>query len=205
MVRKNVADIINNHVTYELECIDRMYLNGYVPRLQTGAAAAFFIRQQFDCPMASTCQLEPMTRQYIDNVKQFVEYEELELVTFKKGERKDDIAKGYLAEFEYEEGVMFVGKAQEKASVFRTERRRGESGATYPWIFRSTAMLNQYYFYNYDKDFGPLFIKFCSYFPFGIKLCINGHEWLKCQLEQRGIGFESLDNGILRCDDPVRA
>ena len=205
MVRKNVADIINNHVTYELECIDRIYLNGYVPRLQTGAAAAFFIRQQFDCPMASTSQLEPMTRQYIDNVKQFVEYEELELVTFKKGERKDDIAKGYLAEFEYEEGVMFVGKAQEKASVFRTERRRGESGATYPWIFRSTAMVNQYYFYIYDKDFGPLFIKFCSYFPFGIKLCINGHEWLKCQLEQRGIGFESLDNGILRCDDPVRA
>jgi len=205
MVRKNVAQIINNHVTYELECIDRMYLNGYVPRLQTGAAAAFFIRQQFDSPMASTSQLEPMTRQYIDNVKQFVAHEEPELISFKKGERKDDIAKAYLAEFEYEEGVMFVGKAQEKASVFRTERRRSETGATYPWLFRSTAMVNQYYFSIYDKDFGPLFIKFCSYFPFGIKLCINGHEWLKCQLEQRGIGFEALDNGTLRCDDPVQA
>ena len=66
-------------------------------------------------------------------------------------------------------------------------------------------MVNQYYFYIYDKDFGPLFIKFCSYFPFGVKLCINGHEWLKGQLGQRGIGFEALDNGILRCDDPVQA
>ena len=155
--------------------------------------------------MASTSLLEPMTRQYVDNVKQFVAHEELELISFKKGERKDDIAKAYLAQFEYEEGVMFVGKAQEKASVFRTERRRSETGATYPWLFRSTAMVNQYYFYIYDKDFGPLFIKFCSYFPFGIKLCINGHEWLKCQLEQRGIGFEALDNGILRCDDPAKA
>lgn len=93
MVRKNVAQIINNHVTYELECIDRMYLNGYVPRLQTGAAAAHFIRSQFNCPMASTSQLEPMTRQFIDNIQQFVEHEELELISFKKGERKDDIAK----------------------------------------------------------------------------------------------------------------
>ena len=69
---------------------------------------------------------------------------------------------------------MFVGKAQEKASVFRTERRRSDTGATYPWLFRSTSMTNQYYFYIYDEDFSPLFIKFCSYFPFGIKLCTNG-------------------------------
>ena len=132
-VRKNVAEIINNLVTYELECIDRMYLNGYVPRLQTGAAAAFLIRQQFDCTMASTSLLEPMTTQFIDSIKQFTEFEELYLISFKKGERKDDIAKQYLAGFVYEEGVMFVGKAQEQASVFRTERRRSETGATYPW------------------------------------------------------------------------
>ena len=141
MVRKTVNQIINNHVSYELECIDRMYLNGYVPRLQTGAAAAFFIRQQFDCTMASTSKLEPMTKQFIESIKQFVDDEQLELIGFKKGERKDDIAKQYLAE--YEEGVMFVGKAQEKAKVFRTERRRSETGATYPWLFRSTAMVNQ--------------------------------------------------------------
>ena len=38
MVRKNVAEILTNHVTFELEAIDRMYLNAYVPSLQTGAA-----------------------------------------------------------------------------------------------------------------------------------------------------------------------
>ena len=108
MIRKNVADIIHNHDTYELECIDRMYLNGYVPRLQTGAAAAFFIRQQFDCPMASTAKLEPMTRQFVDVVEHFVDLEELDSLSFRKGERKDDIAKAYLADFEYEEGVLFV-------------------------------------------------------------------------------------------------
>ena len=54
-----------------------------------------------------------------------------------------------------------------------------------------------------DDDFGPFFLKFCSYFPYNAKLCINGHEYLKRQLAKRGIGSEPLDNGILRCADPA--
>lgn len=204
MIRKNVAEIINQHVTLEIEGIDRMYLNGYIPRLQSGAGAAFFIRKQFDCPMASTMMVEPMTRQFVEKIERFAESEQVDLIRFEKGVRKDDIAKAYLAQFEDEEGVLFIGKAQEKASVFRTERRRSEEGASYPWLYRSTAMVNQYYFYLCDRDFGPLFIKFCSYFPYTVKVCINGHEWLKRQLERRGIAFEALDNGILACDDPMR-
>ena len=64
-------------------------------------------------------------------------------------------------------------------------------------------MVNHFYFYVVDDDFGPLFLKFCSYFPYNAKLCINGHEYLKRQLAKRGIGFEPLDNGILDCSDPV--
>ena len=64
-------------------------------------------------------------------------------------------------------------------------------------------MVNHFYFYVVDDDFGPFFLKFCSYFPYNAKLCINGHEFLKRQLAKRGIGFEPLDNGILRCADPV--
>ncbi len=58
-----------------------------------------------------------------------------------------------------------------------------------------------YYFYCYDRDFGPFFFKFWSYFPYPAKLCLNGHEYLKRQLERRGIAFEALDNGLLSCAD----
>src|SRR5687767_15350779 len=40
-----------------------------------------------------------------------------------------------------------------------------------------TVYVNHYYFYIDDADFGPLFIKVCSYAPWGTKLCLNGHEW----------------------------
>jgi hypothetical protein len=88
--------------------------------------------------------------------------------------------------------------------VFRTEKRHDAAGKTYPWIIRSTAMPNHYYIYILDRDFGPLFIKFCSYFPYAAKLCLNGHEWLKRQLTHRGIPYEPLDNGIRASDEPAR-
>ena len=128
MVRKNVAEILTNHVTFELEAIDRMYLNAYVPSLQTGAGLVYFLKTQLGVRVPSTVMVAPMSQRFVEALERFAETQGVDLVTFKKGERKDDVAKQYLATFEGDEGVLFVGKAQEKASVFRTENggtRRG--------------------------------------------------------------------------------
>ena len=77
--------------------------------------------------------------------------------------------------------MLFIGRAQEKTGLFRTEKRRNAEGRAYPWIVRSTGVVNHYYVYAVDADFGPFFLKFCSYFPYNTRLCINGHEWAKRQ------------------------
>ena len=88
-------------------------------------------------------------------------------------------------------------RRQEKARVPRTVRKAfGHDGGTIPWINYSSTNVNFYYFYCLDEEFGPFFIKFCSYFPYTAKLCINGHEYLKRQLERRAIAYQALDNGI---------
>jgi hypothetical protein len=181
-----------------------MYLNGYVPSLQTGGGVVYFMKQYLGARVPSTMMVAPLSERFVQAIARFVDTEGLDLVTFKKGQRKDDVAQTYIASFTEEEGVLFVGKAQEKASVFRTEKRRHPDGATYPWIYRSTTPVNHYYFYILDRDFGPLFIKFCSYFPYAVKVCLNGHEWLKRQLTQRGIPYEPLDNGIRSTEEAAR-
>jgi len=196
MIRKSVAEILADHVTFELEAIDRMYLNAYVPALQTGGGFVYFVKNQLGAIVPSTHVVAPLSERFVAAIEQFVKAEQLDLVTFEKHQRKDDVAQTYRARCDGEDSVLFVGKAQEKASVFRTEKRRDAQGKTYPWIIRSTAMVNHYYFYILDRDFGPIFIKVCSYFPYAAKLCLNGHEWLKRQLTQREIPFEPLDNGI---------
>lgn len=204
MVRENVAEILRDHVVFELESIDRMYCNLYVPRLQTGAGFASFARNQLGAKLASTYMVAPLTERFVRSIEHFVEEQEVDLVTFGK-ERKDDVAASYLADFEGDEGILFVGKAQEKARVFRTEKRVNADGSKYPWVYPSSAMVNHYYFYVVDRDFGLLFLKFCSYFPYSAKICFNGHEWLKRQLAKRGIAYEALDNGIASCEKPKLA
>ena len=200
----SVAEILRDHVTLEVEGIDRMYLNAIVPLLQSERGIAWFFREYRGHAFASSALMAPMTRAFVESVEGFARSEKLEVVTFEKKQRKDDVAAEHRARFRGEEGILFVGKAQEKTSVFRTGRRRNpQTGASYAWLYRSTAMVNQYYFYAIDRDFGPFFLKFCSYFPYNAKLCINGHEYAKRQLERRGIRYEALDNGVLSCEDPA--
>jgi hypothetical protein len=204
MIRTSVAEILDQHVTFELEAIDRMYLNAYVPSLQSGGGVVYFMRQHLGARVPSTAMVAPLTKAFVDAMERFAATTGVDLLTFERGQRKDDVAQRYLAAFTKAEGVLFVGKAQEKASVFRTEKRRNVDGSTYPWIYRSTTPVNHYYVYLLDRDFGPLFIKFCSYFPYAVKVCLNGHEWLKRQLTQRGIAYEPLDNGIRSSPEAAR-
>lgn len=202
---RSVSDVLADHVTLEVECIDRMYLNVYVPGLQFPEGAVKFIRSHLGHPVASTAMVASITKRFVAAIHQFVADEDVPLVDFVKGQRKDDVMHEHLARFEGTEGVLFVGRAQEKANILRTEKRRNAvTGKTYPFIVRATAMVNHFYFYAVDDDFGPFFIKFCSYFPYNAKLCINGNEWAKRQAAKAGIGFEALDNGFASCDDPAR-
>ena len=179
----SVAQILREHVTLEVECLDRMYLNVYVPRLQHEGGVASFFRYHRGQPFASSALMQPMSHDFVASLEQYARDHDVPLFTFSKGQRKDNVAAEYRARATWDEGVLFIGKAQEKSNVFRTEKRRNlESGQTYPWLVRSTAMVNQYYVYALDRDFGPFFLKFNSYFPYTAKLCLNGHEYAKRQL-----------------------
>jgi hypothetical protein len=199
-VARSAGDVLSDHTVFEVECIDRMYLNVWVPRLAYGAGVQGFFVGHRGHHYASTALMAPMTKAFVADIHGFVAARGLELVSFGK-ERKDDVAQQFLARFTGTEGVLFVGRAQEKALVWRTQRRYNQAGEPYAWLLRSTAFINYFYFYCVDEDFGPFFVKFSTYFPYTGKLCINGHEWAKRQAAKAGIGFEALDNGFAAVDD----
>jgi hypothetical protein len=203
-IPRSVADVIRGHVTLQVEGMDRMYLNVYQPKLQAEKQAACFFRFHRGQPVASSSLMGVMTNEFLAQVDAFVAEQQIPIVHFKKGQRKDDIAADYRRRFQGHEGILFLGKAQEKVSVFRTEKRSAADGRKYAWIVKSATPVNQFYFYGIDADFGPFFLKFCTYFPYNAKLCINGHEYVKRQLAKEGIPYEALDNGILSCADPQR-
>jgi hypothetical protein len=202
----NMESILREHTTLQVECIDRLYLCSYVPRLQRANQLSYFLNVHRGKPLPSPALLNQMTERFVAAIKAFAKRHRIPIVPFKSGERKDDIARRYFARFHGREGVVFIGVAQESASVFRGKphRRRNGSVATFEF-FRTTAVaVNQYYFYVLDPDWGPAFVKFSSYAPFTGRLCLNGHEWAKCQLRRAGLAFDALDNGFLACEAPER-
>ena len=176
-VARTAAEVLDEHATLELECVDRMYLNAYVPILQTCGGAAWFFRKVRGKPVPSSALMAPMSRDFVAAIGRFAEQAGVELVKFGRRERKEEGMREHLRRWPGGEGVLFVGKVQEKARVVRSERRTHEpSGSYYLQLVHATAMVNHYYVYLVDDDFGPMFVKFCSYFPYTARLCVNGHE-----------------------------
>src|SRR6266511_1040672 len=203
-VPRSVADVLADHVRLEVESIDRMYCNLYVPQLQHVNGVVRFFRGHRGMPFASSALMDPISKTFVAGIHRYCRDHGVPMVDFVRGQRKDDLAQEYLARFTGEEGVLFVGRAQEKTRVFRTEKRRNrDTGATYPWIVSSTGVVNHFYVYAVDADFGMFFIKFSSYFPYTAKLCINGNEYAKRVAARAGIGFTALDNGFATCEDPA--
>jgi hypothetical protein len=201
---RSVADVVSRHVLFEIESIDRMYLNLYVPQLQRVEGVLGFIHGHLGLPIASTSAIAPMSRDFAARLAAFADRHGIPRVDFARGQRKDEVMHEYLAAFEAAgrtEGVLFIGRAQEKNTVFRTEKRRAPDGRSYPWIVRTTSVVNQFYVHCVDEDFGAFFLKFSSYFPYGGKLLINGHHYAQAQAAKAGIGFTALDNGFAACDD----
>ena len=100
-----------------------------------------------------------MTKALVADIHGFVAARGLELVSFAKGQHKDDIAQDFLAKFTQDEGVLFVGRAQEKAGVWRTQRRHNPpSGVAMPgWCAprrSSTSSTST----AWTPEFGPFFI-----------------------------------------------
>jgi len=162
-----------------------------------------YVHQQLGLPIASTAPLAKISDRFSAAVHRFAVDQQVPWVDFLKGQRKDDVMHEHLGRFTATQGVVFIGRAQEKTAVFRTEKRRNSEGRSYPWIVKSTGMVNHFYFYCVDDDFGPFFIKFCSYFPYSAKLCINGNLWAQHQAAKAGIGFTPLDNAFATVEDPA--
>jgi hypothetical protein len=119
MIAQSVADILGQHVKLSVEGIDRMYLNLYVPRLQIEQGVVGFFREHRGQPLPSAALMSPMSRNFVAKLEGFVAEHEVPLVQFRRGQRKDVVMAEHLGKFSKEEGVVFVGKAQEKTPVFR--------------------------------------------------------------------------------------
>ena len=201
---RTAAEVLSGHVRLEVRCIDRVMLTFRQPRLQYGQGIHRFFCQHRGNQFVSSALMLPMTEHFAADIHHYIDTRRLDLVRFARGQSKDQVAKGYLAGKSGGDQILFVGVAQEKTRVWRTARRRDPAtGRPYPWLYQEQAMVNHWYFYGFDADFGPFHIKFCGYFPYTGQIYFNGHEYAKQQCRKEGIAFTALDNAFGTVSDPA--
>ena len=203
MATVSVNDLLDGHAGLDIECLDRIYLNGYVPTLQYGGHVALFMSDHLGLPIPSPAIMEKIGAAFRRAVTAFTQRQQIPLVRFAKTDRKQDVMRPHLARQASTgtPGVAAVGVAQEFQNVFASTQRSGPGPRFH--FYKADRRVTCYYFYLWDAEFGPGFIKICSYFPYPMKVWVNGHEWAKQQARRAGIGFSELSNGFADCDDPA--
>lgn len=200
----SVATILRDHVSLSISCIDRLYLNGYVPKLQTSGQLCSFLCDHLGHRIASPAAFRPLHDRFVQDITVFAHRHLVPIVQFERGQRKDDVAARYRGRFQAADGVVFIGVAQERQYSFKAIKRITPPRAVHFSFSRQSVAVNHYYFYVQDADWGPAFIKVGTYLPYPVRVCLNGNEWLKQQLCKEAIPFDALDNGFLWCADPER-
>jgi hypothetical protein len=199
----SVAELLDGHVTLDVECFDRLYLNAYVPALQTGGGVARFLREHRGHPIPSPALFARMGEAFRRAVADFCRERAVPFVRFRAGERKLEVMRPRL-QAAREPGVVAVGTAQEVQWVtMGHEIGRTPAGVPHSGFAGAERRVTVYHFYIHDAEWGPGFLKLCAYFPYPGKVWLNGHEWAKRQLGKRGIAFTALSNGLASCADPA--
>ncbi|GAC1354658.1 MAG: hypothetical protein NVSMB4_16070 [Acidimicrobiales bacterium] len=199
-----VSSLLRDHVTLQVRSVDRVFMHAYVPGLMTKyQVIRFLLHRGYFIP--SPVALGKIGKAFVKDIERFVVANDLPLVHFRKGDCKEDVVAPYIAEARAHGryGVVLVGVAQEKDSAWRGWREGGPDNHPHFEYSRQSVFPNFFYFYLYDAQFGPAFIKVSSYAPFSMWVGCNGHEWAKRQADQEAIAYSALDNGFAACDDPA--
>jgi len=198
-----INDVLDGHVELDLECLDRIYLNGYVPNLQVGGQVVSFLTAHLGNPIPSPAILEKIGTAFRRAVDRFASDNRIPVVRFGKNDRKIDVMRPYLARQAAtgRAGVAAIGVAQEFAPVFTATKKQRDKTVWFSFAV-SQRRVTCYYFYVWDDDFGPAFVKVCAYFPYPMKVWLNGHEWAKRQATNAGVEFTELSNGFATCAQP---
>ncbi len=200
------ATLLRDHVTLTCRSVDRIFLQAYLPKLQSVGGVCQFLYWQKGFGIPSSAAFGKIGDAYVAEIHRWAKLNAIPVRCFAKGENKEQIARPLLQAAVREGGdgkVVLVGIAQEKTPVWRSWKARAKS----MWRIRmewgrQMAFVNHFYFYLWDPEWGAAFWKTNAYAPWPVWIWLNGRSWAQRQCQRLGIGYAALDNGFRRCDDP---
>jgi len=149
----NINDVLDGHVGLEVECVDRLYLNAYVPNLQVSGQVARFVTDHLGLPIPSPAVFEKIGNRFRRQVKAFAAERGIPILHLKKpdrtrfDDRKLDHVRPYLdrAERDGRFGVVAIVAGQEFQWVFSAKNRSSKPGVVSYEFAKEERRVGTYY------------------------------------------------------------
>ncbi len=181
---------------------DRMIINGYFRPLRSEQSRIGCL-YSMGIPLRDfTGYFKNVTEQLVSNIESSAAQLGRPVVYLPSAkDKKEDIAKAFLLSNPVDEGLICVLKTLESC---RTAKIVG-GGEKSHFLKSSSTKCLHYYLYYLDKEFGFMFVKIQTWFPFNIQVYINGRELMKQVFDSNGISYECYDNSFTDISDVAKA
>jgi hypothetical protein len=194
---------VNHHldlISFSYSCFDRLLLRGIIPAFQhtsCGGTINWFLRTHRNVSKISRAAFARIANDYHVWVGQYAQQAGIPIIEPERDVRREEWVEPYFQHLGPQPGVAVILKAREAERIAWHYAKENN-------VLVSQRYVNLYYFYLNDPQCGRLFLRICPYFPFNLRVWLNGHNWLAAQLHKEGIAFEKRDNLFVACAQPQR-
>ena len=196
-------DKYSDHIHGVVHGFDRIILKGYIGEFYYGNNFYYFLKKEEiklkdfkGYAQKVTEQIKSHVSKIVSETQAYTEYLNSPKIS------KEDIAKRVAKERGITEGLICVLSAVEPCKALSVEYNKSTGKLEKISGFRKCL---HYYFYFMDRDFGLMYVRFQTWFTFGLQIYINAREYLKKQLDKAGIKYKSYDNSITWVEDIEKA
>ncbi len=193
---EHYADLLEG----QYDCIDRIVLNAYYPKLLSGGGLRDWWRQlKGDDSDLNTAALMRMAGVVSQRVQAYCKKNNMPFVHYQTGERKHEDAAKLLPLDASFEGIFAIFCS--RATSLLWEVREFGNGKIDIRRKKKASLVNHYYFHIKDKQWGHVCMRMCAHPPFSCNIILNGHEWVGNHRQTAGLAVTKESNCFTSYND----
>jgi len=195
----NIIEKFDDKINGVLNTFDRLLINGYFLHLFNYNKFLYYLIENNVKLVDFKDFANKQTKLLCDHVEEYIRKNGVDLQYLVSGKLdKDEIAHQAFYRDMDKTGLVAAFSAVELCNTM-TVRSNGETNRL-EVASRPTKCKHYYLYYN-DAEFGWMFFKIQTWFPYNAQIYINGREYLSKLLERDGVGFEMYSNSFAYIED----
>ena len=195
----NIIEQKKEKINGILSTFDRMIVNGYLLPLQNPRLFLYYLIQNNIKLKDFDKFAESQTSMLCNHIDKYVEDNNVKTQYLRDiSTNKDELARKEWQSTPNKYGLIASFSVVELCRTMTVSPNRSTKQLE---VSSRYTKCKHYYLYFNDQEFGWMFLKIQTWFPYNVQIYINGHEYLRKRLEKNNIKYEMFNNSFSYLED----